>query len=366
MPIPRCAKFFLPAALALLASRADAGTVRMIGVQLAVDTAVYSSSAAYARRLDEAVTAGLATLDRKPGDQVIVVLPEHIGTFLAFVGEDPKVLTAPSRAAVVAKAFLGNGGLFRYHLASVLRSRSWKAFQTYYALTSLLRYKAAAMWKIYTETGSALAARHRVILVAGSISAPRAEEMALPLAPLYGTSAVFGPDGSLLGIVRKLHPVMEETLFLTPAPAEELRPVATPAGRLGVLICSDSWYPDVYERLKDSDFLAAPSLGEGGLEVFGKTVKAFDGKSFEEGSEPGHPTVRDTWFQNGLVGRIAGTRALGGVQPFLTGRLWDMETGGPGVSLLRRAGKFKLTVVESVKGSDTFVTLAAPLRRAGN
>lgn len=339
----------------------QAAQVRMIGVQLAVDTSIYRSRASFERRLDEAVSDGLRSSGRKPGEEVIVVLPEHIGTFLAFIGESSWVLTAPTRSSVVARAFLGNPDLLRYHLVNVIRTRTWKAFQTYFALTSLLRYKAFSMWRTYTEVSSALAKKHKIILVAGSISSPRPEEMGKPLAPVYGTSAVFSTDGSMLGITRKVHPVMEEVLFLTPAPAEELRPINTPAGRIGILICSDSWYQDTYERLKDSDFLAVPSLGEGGLEIFGKSVKSFDGKSFEEDPDPKErtPTVHEAWFKNGLVGRIASTSARGGVQPFLTGRLWDMETAGPEVSLKRRAGGFELKITPSVKGSDTFVAFSA-------
>lgn len=349
----------LAAVFTALPPGAQAAAVRLLGVQLSVETGVYRDSATFERRLDEAVTAGLRASGRRPGDQVIVVLPEHIGTFLAFNGENPYVYTAPSRAAVVARNLLANPGLLRYHLASVARLRTWKAFQTYFALTSLLRYKAASMWKTYTETCSAVARRHKIILVAGSISVPRPEQIGTRLPPVYGTTAVFGPDGALLGVSRKVHPVLEETLFLTPAPLSELGPIATPAGQVGVLICSDSWYADTYTRLKKSDFLAVPSLGEGGLEIFDKQVEKFDGKTFIPKEKPGGagPTVGESWARHGLVGRISSTGARAAVQPFLTGKLWDMETGGPGVALKRKGKGFSMQVVPSIKGSDTFLHL---------
>jgi predicted amidohydrolase len=47
-----------------------------------------------------------------------------------------------------------------------------------------------------------------------------------------------------------------------PAPLEQLPVYETRAGRLGVLVCADSWYPAPYQYLKEQgvELLAVPSF----------------------------------------------------------------------------------------------------------
>jgi N-carbamoylputrescine amidase len=65
---------------------------------------------------------------------------------------------------------------------------------------------------------------------------------------LYHNSAVvLSPDGGLLGHYRKLHipedPGFHEKYYFTPGDLGVLA-VDTPAGRIGVLICWDQWFPE--------------------------------------------------------------------------------------------------------------------------
>jgi N-carbamoylputrescine amidase len=84
------------------------------------------------------------------------------------------------------------------------------------------------------------ARRHRVVVVA-SLFERRAPGIA------HNTAAVIEADGSLAGVYRKMHipddPGYYEKYYFTPGdlgfPAFE-----TSAGRLGVLVCWDQWYPE--------------------------------------------------------------------------------------------------------------------------
>jgi N-carbamoylputrescine amidase len=65
---------------------------------------------------------------------------------------------------------------------------------------------------------------------------------------LYHNSLVIlGPDGSRLGLYRKMHiphdPQFEEKFYFAPGDLG-FRPVDTPVGRLGPLICWDQWFPE--------------------------------------------------------------------------------------------------------------------------
>ena len=63
----------------------------------------------------------------------------------------------------------------------------------------------------------------------------------------HNTAAVLERDGSLAGIYRKMHipddPGYYEKFYFTPGDLG-FTPIDTSAGRLGVLVCWDQWYPE--------------------------------------------------------------------------------------------------------------------------
>lgn len=94
---------------------------------------------------------------------------------------------------------------------------------------------------------SAMAKQNRCVLV-GGIFEKRAPGV------FHNTALVFDKDGSLAGTYRKMHipddPAFYEKFYFTPGDATRydgsngFTPIQTSAGRLGVLICWDQWYPE--------------------------------------------------------------------------------------------------------------------------
>ncbi len=76
---------------------------------------------------------------------------------------------------------------------------------------------------------------------------------------LYNAAAVIGPHGHL-GTYRKLHLWGEENLFFEPGDLG-LPVFDTAHGRLGVAICYDGWFPEVYRLLADQgvDIVCMPT-----------------------------------------------------------------------------------------------------------
>lgn len=110
---------------------------------------------------------------------------------------------------------------------------------------------------------AALARRHGIHLCAGSIletipGDPRA----------YNTSCLLGPDGAILGLYRKIHlfdidlpgqvTVRESD---GRRPGEDVVVVATPLGTLGLSICYDLRFPELYRALSraGAEILVVPS-----------------------------------------------------------------------------------------------------------
>ena len=91
-----------------------------------------------------------------------------------------------------------------------------------------------------TEWLGRLAAELSVVIV-GSLFERRAAGI------YHNTAVVLESDGRLVGRYRKAHipddPAYYEKFFFTPGD-DDLRPIETSVGRLGVLVCWDQWYPE--------------------------------------------------------------------------------------------------------------------------
>jgi deaminated glutathione amidase len=110
---------------------------------------------------------------------------------------------------------------------------------------------------------AAMAKRHRVHVLAGSIAERGAQN-----GRVFNTSVLFGPDGRAAATYRKMHlfdvaiagrAVFRESAFVE---AGE-RPVVarTPLGRLGLSICYDLRFPELYRHLtlRGAQVLFVPS-----------------------------------------------------------------------------------------------------------
>ena len=80
----------------------------------------------------------------------------------------------------------------------------------------------------------------------------------------HNTAVVFERDGSMAGKYRKMHipddPGYYEKFYFTPGDLG-FRPIDTSAGRLGVLVCWDQWYPEAARlmALQGADLLIYPT-----------------------------------------------------------------------------------------------------------
>jgi nitrilase len=83
------------------------------------------------------------------------------------------------------------------------------------------------------------ARRHGIVVIFGI----HERDAAFSRATLYSTLVTIGPDGSILNRHRKLVPTNPERMVWAPGDASGLRVVETPLGRVGGLICWESYMP---------------------------------------------------------------------------------------------------------------------------
>ena len=80
------------------------------------------------------------------------------------------------------------------------------------------------------------------IVIVGSVFERRAAGL------YHNTAVVLEKNGQLAGFYRKMHipddPGFYEKFYFTPGDIPGFQPIATSAGKLGVFVCWDQWYPE--------------------------------------------------------------------------------------------------------------------------
>jgi predicted amidohydrolase len=308
---------------------ADSGRGNLLAVQADMRVEDYRSEASFTAKLSTCLESA-----RQQGwlnSRSIVVFPEYIGTWLVAAGEGEAVWMAASLQAAMQALILAHPLAFARQFIGAREKGRMEA--------ALFRTKARSMADIYTRAFSSLASQFGVTVVAGSILLPEPQisagrvEAGKGQAALQNVSAVFQPDGQIhTRLVRKCFPIQDEQPFVASGKLQDLPTFSTPAGRLGVLICADSWFPQAYAQLAAAgiDLLAVPSyLNHAGIwdQPWGgysgwpeaADVHRADIGVIEEGQ---------AWRRYALGGRLASSGAKAGVNAFLHGLLWDMSADG--------------------------------------
>jgi predicted amidohydrolase len=302
---------------------ADAGRGNLLGIQPFMVLTDYASQEAFYARLDHYMQ--LAGQKGWLGERTVVVWPEYLGTWLVAVDEPAEILRTPTITAAMRSLVL------RHPLAFAARFLS--AGEKDKATASIFRLKAGAMSHVYQSVFSGLAAHYRVTLVAGSIVLPSPRvangQVAAGAGPLYNVSAVYRPDGSAYPVLaRKAYPISDEFNFVSSAPQGEAPVYDTPAGRLGVLVCADAWYPAPYEPLKAAgvELIAVPIFGIG--TYWDAVWQGYNGAAAPADvdlNDIGRITEGQANRKYALAGRLEQSGAGGGINVCARGRLWDLD-----------------------------------------
>ncbi|HCT04885.1 MAG TPA: carbon-nitrogen hydrolase family protein [Pseudomonas sp.] len=260
--------------------------------------------------------------------KTIVVLPEHIGTWLMLSGEKNELYQATHLKDAMNWLSASNPFLFaRAWIGATGDNRTDDAY---------LRMKAKGMARDYQALFGGLAKEFGVTLVAGSIALPNPSvqdgQLHVGHGALYNASLVFGTDGLPVGQPqRQLYPIYDERGFIEPGDENIVSVVDTPAGRLGVLIGSDSWYPDNYRKLNEqgAQLVAVPAF------VIGRDTWDRPWRGFKSVSTPTEISLKpeelsegEAWRRLTLISQQPVSQAAAGMSVFLRGQFWDLGTAG--------------------------------------
>lgn len=310
-----------------LAFGAAGGRGNLLGVQPHMTPWDYATPQRFRAKLEGYLAAAQAQGWIAP--RTIVVFPEHLGTWLVALSERRSLYAAPTVAQALRVLALSH--------PLGLATRWPQAAAADRAAAALFAVKAQAMAETYHRTFSALARAYRCTVVAGSILLPdptvEQGRLVVRRGPLQNVSAVYGPDGALhSALVRKVHLTPAEQPLASGASLADLPCFDTPAGRLGVLICADSWHPEPYARLRQQgvELVAVPSYLEMS-DVWQRPWRGYAGMAAPSDVDPadvGRLTEGEAWLRYALAGRLRSSGARYGINVFLRGALWDLGADG--------------------------------------
>lgn len=317
----------------------DQGTPANRGNLLGIQPELFPTDYQSPDRLHRKLAAYLqkAQLQGLLNDKTIVVLPEHVGTWLMVSGEKDELYQANTIEEAMNWLAVSNPVQF---LRALISARGDNRLDDAH-----LRMKAKGMAKDYQALFGGLAKEFHVTLVAGSIVLPEPSVIDGTLkvghGALYNSSVVFGSDGVPIGQPqRQMHPTFSRQDVLEANDAQPLAVVDTPAGRLGVLIGRDSWYPDNYRRLdaQGAQLVAVPAF------VNGRGTWERPWRGYRGSSEPAAVSLKagdvsegQAWHRLTLTAQPPGSQAIAGMSVFLRGQFWDQ--GSAGQSFLSHDGQ---------------------------
>ncbi|KAA5840529.1 carbon-nitrogen hydrolase family protein [Pseudomonas chlororaphis] len=261
-------------------------------------------------------------------EKTVVVLPEHIGTWLMVSGEKNELYQAASLKEAMNWLAVSNPLPF---LRALITAKGDNRLDDAH-----LRMKARSMADQYQRLFGGLAKEFGITLVAGSIVLPEpvieGSNLRIGSGALYNTTLVFGSDGLPIGQPqRQLYPSFDERGFIQASTDQAVQVVDTPAGRLGVLIGSDSWYPDNYRKLnaQGAQLVAVPAfvMGRGAWDRPWRGYKNLSTPS-EVSLKPEEVSEGEAWRRLTLTSRAPSSLASAGVSVFLRGQFWDQGSAG--------------------------------------
>lgn len=331
----------------------DSGKGNLIGIQPYLTPLNYST----AFNFETTLRFYFEQLKRenKLTEKSVVVLPEYIGTWLVAANEKEKIYQQTNINDAMTTIVTSN--IFKF-LFSYFQSPAKD--KTKYAIFHM---KAKQMAEQYQQIFSTLAKDYKCTIVAGSIALPDAsvnKEGKIELkngSEIFNTSVVFGNDGKIIPpLVKKIFPIDSEQGFTQCGKAEQLPIFQTNAGRMAVLICADSWYPEAYRTITNKvDFIVVPSLADTDS-IWLATWKGYNGfKAPADVDTTDYKKISegDAWIKYSMGKRAVQSNIHYGLNVFFTGTMWDMKPEGR-VLILNHDS---LTVLPAAIGKGRIVKL---------
>jgi hypothetical protein len=304
----------------------DSGGGNVVGIEPFMEQLDYATPERF-----EAKLAGYLDIAKNEGwlgENTIVLLPEHIGTWLVATNQKSRVYNAADANGAMLPLIMHNLLDFAKNLFIFDDPDNMAA--------ALLRTRTAASARAQFEVYSRLAKRYGITLVAGSsaLMTPGIYPSTLSYGhgPIFNASFVFGPDGKPMeDAIRKVHPIPSELGFTKASNAEFLPTFMAGETRFGVLICADSWFDDTADAVaaEGISLMLVPSFLTG--TTWDSPWQGYLGDSLANDgwrADVGAITEGEAWVKYALPAKVRARGIRFGMNVFLKGNLWGEVGSG--------------------------------------
>lgn len=298
---------FLTAFVCVLAIAGANNQVQLVAVQMDLNIENFWSHEAFEANIRSHMDTVAAQID--PDLDTLVVFPEDVGLLLVVAGMEDKLSGITSIEEAIGTAVQSN--VVPLAWTRLIRWKDW--------VPALFLHRNKIIAEAYFETFSKMAREYEVTIIAGSVILPPyrmtdgvVQWWAGPTEyNVYNTSYVFDQYGRVVGKQDKIDLIeleREAALNLTPGAFENLSVIETPVGTIGIAICLDAFSDEITERLAalGADILVQPSANPG----------------------PWNEWQQTDWLRSNQLMVGEHQRFLYGINPMLTGPLWDIEFFG--------------------------------------
>ena len=227
---------------------------------------------------------------------LLVVFPEHVGTFCLLCNAPERVWSQSSFAKASTTLLVQHSINVAHHMIAHRIS----------PIRALFLARSEQLERIYLTSFIKAARTYQAWIVAGSAALRWGQT-----SRVYNTSPIISPTGQVLYRQHKVNLVDMEGkggLDLEPAPLNYVSAVQSPFGSLGVAICLDAFHGELRERLSQlgADILVQPSANNG----------------------PWSDWQQEDWFRSSFHAVVANKEFSLAINPMLVGGLWDLEFEG--------------------------------------
>ena len=262
-------------------------------VQMKLRAEDYRSEESFRDRIREIC----ARAREESGDeQLLIVFPEHIGTFCLLCNAPDRVWAQKTFAKATTTLLLRHAPQVLQHMLVYRVSPVRALFLTL----------SKELERVYLGTFIQAAKEYEAWIAAGSATLRWGQTKRI-----FNTAPLITPTGHVLYRQHKVNLVAMEDkngLDLEAAPLNYVSAVQSPFGNLGIAICLDAFHKEVRERLGSlgSDILLQPSANHG----------------------PWNEWQQEDWLRSSFEAVAKNLEFRLAVNPMLVGRLWDLEFEG--------------------------------------
>lgn len=315
----------------------DDGIGNVVAIQAWMDPSAYASETNFDGRLREFMEGAQAR--GWLNDKTIVVLPEHIATWLIVVNEANSVYTADTAEQALKRMVPGN-------LARFLELQQDAPAEDPYQY-ALFALKAEEIADIWLRVAQGIAMDYKVTLVAGSawLPGPVLVDNRISVRegePMRNVSFTVDRHGQILGdLVLKAFPSSGEQDLVEPGATADIGTTPTAVGEVAVLLDEDAWYPDAWAKVKGKKPVVAINPywinPVGAWHDLWGGYSGYDAPRGVSREDEMEMIYADAVLEYGMPARQFSEGVVReGVMVPLRGELWDLGTDGPIVGVYRK------------------------------